>query len=131
MMKFWFEQRDGVLIISLEGRLDSEGSQAYAGLLPEWIEGFNKVVLDMKDVTYINSTFLCATADSCATIRAAGGDIVLCNLLPKVKRVMAIVGQNKYVLVFDTVDDAVAGFPKNDTDRAQKLVQQIQQKANS
>lgn len=102
---------DGVTVFSLDGRVDSTGAgEMDAALQQAAAEGKRKMVLDMSNVTYINSAGLRTLADILTQNRANGGDLLLVTLNPKVERVFRIIGFDKFFEIYDDVDQAVASY---------------------
>lgn len=104
-------EQNGITIFMLDGRVDSEGAvdldlalQAATG------EGKHKMVLDMSQVRYINSSGLRTLADILTQNKSEGGDLKLVNLNPKVQRVLQIIGFDKFFAIYQTTDEALAAF---------------------
>jgi len=104
-------EQNGVTIFTLEGRVDSEGAvDLDLALQTAASEGKIKMVLDMSQVRYINSAGLRTLADILTQNQASSGDLKLVDLNPKVKRVFQIIGFDKFFSIYDTIDQALAGF---------------------
>lgn len=110
-MKITESARDGIALFVLEGRIDSEGAVQLDDKLQAAVEeGKYKMVLDMSQVQYINSAALRTLADIITKNREHGGNLVLAALPPKVRRVLQIVGFDKFSAIHDTVDSALTEF---------------------
>ena len=104
-------EHDGVTIFALEGRVDSEGAVDLDLALQTAIsENKYKLILDMSQVRYINSSGLRTLADILTQSKGNSGDLKLVNLNPKVQRVLQIIGFDKFFSIYGTVDEAVATF---------------------
>lgn len=104
-------EQDGVTIIALDGRVDSEGAvDLDLALQTATSEGKYKLVLEMSEVRYINSAGLRTLADILTQVKEQNGNLKLVNLNPKVRRVFQIIGFDKFFDIHDTVDDAVVAF---------------------
>lgn len=107
------QQKDlnGVTLFTVKGRVDSEGAVDLDLALRSAIgEGKHKMVLELSDVRYMNSSGLRTLADILTQDRAQGGDLKLANMNPKVLRVFQIIGFEKFFGIYPTVDDAVKSF---------------------
>lgn len=110
-MKISEHEQNGITIYTLEGRIDSEGSIQLQDALYAGLEaGKYKIVLEMSQVQYINSSALRTLADVITQTREKNGDLKLVALPPRVKRVLQIVGFDKFSSIFDDLDDALADF---------------------
>jgi anti-anti-sigma factor len=72
--------------------------------------GQHKMALDLSNAQYINSAALRTLADIITQNRAKGGDLKLAALQPKVRRVLQIVGFDKFSSIHDTLEAALADF---------------------
>lgn len=102
---------DNVVVFVLDGRIDSDGAQALEEALHSRFEaGEYRLILDLTGVPYINSVALRTLAEAILTCRAQGGDVKLVGLQPKVRRVLQIVGFDRYSAIFETQEAALAAF---------------------
>lgn len=104
-------EQDGIVIITLEGRVDSEGAVDLDLALQTAVsEGKHKLVLEMAQVRYINSAGLRTLADILTQVRASQGDLKLVDLHPKIQRVFQIIGFDRFFSIYPTVEEAMASF---------------------
>jgi len=102
---------NGVVVIVLDGRIDTEGAVALEEALRARLEADQyRIVLDMTGVQYVNSAALRSLAEAILTCRAQGGDLKLVALQPKVRRVLQIVGFDRYSAIYETQQAALADF---------------------
>ena len=100
-----------VTVFVLEGRIDTEGAVDMDLALEAAVsEGKHKMVLDMAQVNYISSAGLRTLADIVSRNREAGGDLKLVAVNRKVLRVLRIIGFDRFFTLYDTVEEAIAGF---------------------
>lgn len=104
-------EENGITIFELEGRVDSEGAVQLDDVLQGSLKaGKYKLVLEMSQVQYINSAALRTLADIITQTQEHNGDLKLVALQPKVKRVLQIVGFDKFSSIYDSLDSAAAAF---------------------
>jgi len=101
-----------VAIVDLSGRITlGEGSGLLRGTIKELVaSGHSKILLNLKDVSYIDSAGLGEMVGSYATVTNLGGEIKLLNVQSKVGDLLQI---TKLFTVFVTHTDeneAVRGF---------------------
>ncbi|MCZ7540829.1 MAG: STAS domain-containing protein [Anaerolineae bacterium] len=102
---------NGVVVIVLDGRIDTEGAVALEEALRARLEADQyRIVLDMGGVQYVNSAALRSLAEAILTCRAQGGDLKLAALQPRVRRVLQIVGFDRYSAIYETQQAALADF---------------------
>ncbi len=113
-MKSSTRQIDGVTIVDLSGRITlGEGSVILRDTVRELIgKGNKKIVLNLGDVNYIDSSGIGELVSAFTTVRNQGGELKLLNLTKKVHDLLQI---TKLYTVFDVKDDettAVKSFTK-------------------
>ena len=94
----------GVTIVDLTGRIVlGEGSAGLRDLLRDLVsEGNKKILLNLRNVNYIDSSGLGELVSAFTSMRSQGGELKLLNLT---KRVRALLQITKLLTVFDITDD--------------------------
>jgi len=113
-MKSTTRQVDGVTIVDLSGRITlGEGSTMLRDIVRDMIaKGNKKILLNLGDVTYIDSSGIGELVSAFTTVRNGGGELKLLNLTKKVHDLLQI---TKLYTVFDIKDDeanAIQSFAK-------------------
>jgi anti-sigma B factor antagonist len=113
-MKSSTRQVNGVTIVDLSGRITlGEGSVVLRDTVRELVgKGQKKILLNLGDVTYIDSSGIGELVSAFTTVRNQGGELKLLNLTKKVHDLLQI---TKLYTVFDVKDDeaaAVSSFTK-------------------
>ena len=111
-MNFKTREVDGVTIMDLSGRITlGEGSGTLRDAVREIVsKGSNKILLNLGDVSYIDSSGLGELVSAYTAVKNSGGELKLVNLTKKVSDLLVI---TKLATVFDVKDDetsAVASF---------------------
>ena len=114
-LKMTNREVDGVSVVALDGRIVlGEESNALREKVKGLIaEGRKKIVLNMDNVTFIDSAGLGTLVAAHHSARSNGAAMKLCNLGTKFQEVLQI---TKLLTVFDvykTEADAVASFSKS------------------
>ncbi len=84
------ELKDGVLVISIDGNLLGENTNApVMELIKQNIEAGNKkVIFNLSTMTFINSTGLGMLLTAVSKVRNAGGEMVMCSLPEQMKKLL-------------------------------------------
>ena len=102
---------DGVGVVRLAGEVDlytaPQLRQSMLGLIDD---GAAKVVVDLSDVTFIDSTALGVLIGGVRRLHAAGGAMALVVTTRPVGRVRSITGLDRVFAIHDTLEDAVAAL---------------------
>ena len=103
-MKASTRQVDGITIVDLSGRITlGEGSVVLRDTVRDVIgQGQKKILLNLGDVTYIDSSGIGELVSAFTTVRNQGGELKLLNLTKKVHDLLQI---TKLYTVFDIKDD--------------------------
>lgn len=100
--------RDGVLVISASGRLDSSSAGALEAILPARTKEEKSVVLSLADVPYVSSAGLRVLLIGAKSAKAAGNRLVITGLSPAVREVFDISGFSKIFTIEPDIDAALA-----------------------
>ena len=105
---------DGVAVVALEGRivLGEESNALREKVKSLLAAGQKKIVLNMSNVTYIDSSGLGTMVASHTSARAQGASLKICNLGSKFQEILQV---TKLVTVFDVYPSeaaAIASFGK-------------------
>jgi anti-sigma B factor antagonist len=94
----------GVTIVDLSGRIAlGEGSTGLRDLIRNLVkEGIKKILLNLRNVDYIDSSGLGELVSAFTSMRSQGGDLKLLNLTKRVRTLLQI---TKLLTVFDITDD--------------------------
>lgn len=106
-MKANSRQVDGVTIVDLSGRITlGEGSVILRDTIRDLVsKGRNRILLNLGDVTYIDSSGIGELVSAFTSVRNQGGELKLLNLTKKVHDLLQI---TKLYTVFDIKDDETA-----------------------
>ena len=97
-------QVDGITVLDLSGRITlGEGSVILRDVIREVLgKGEKKILLNLGDVTYIDSSGIGELVSAFTAVRKEGGELKLLNLTKKVHDLLQI---TKLYTVFDVKDD--------------------------
>jgi anti-sigma B factor antagonist len=100
-------------LVGVRGRLD----QSLTPQLDRTLQSVlgtdqSRVVVDLSEVSYINSGGLRCLVAAWRKARQQGGELVLAGLNQRLNEIFAIVGFNKVFQIFPTADSAFQTFEK-------------------
>jgi len=103
--------REDVAVVYLSGAiLFGEESASLRSLVRDLLNQSNQIVLDLKDVSYIDSGGLGTLVALYASAKKVGGEIKLSRLGPRANEVLQITKLMTIFDVYEDVDAAVAAF---------------------
>ncbi|MGA7461371.1 MAG: STAS domain-containing protein [Candidatus Korobacteraceae bacterium] len=113
-MKASTRQVDGVTIVDLSGRITlGEGSVILRDTIKDLLgKGQKKILLNLGDVSYIDSSGIGELVSAFTSVRNQGGELKLLHLTKKVHDLLQI---TKLYTVFDVKDDeatAISAFSR-------------------
>jgi anti-sigma B factor antagonist len=118
-MRLKTKELNDVVVIEVKGNMmGGPDSQKFRDLLHKLIdEGKNKVVVDLKNVKFINSAGLGTLISGLTTMRNAGGDLKIANPTEKIESLLMITRLIKVFESYSSVDEAVESFNKRSKKR--------------
>jgi anti-sigma B factor antagonist len=108
-MKVATRQVDGVTILDLSGRITlGEGSVTLRDTVHDVLsKGSKKILLNLGDINYIDSSGIGELVSGFTSVRNAGGELKLLNLTKKVHDLLQI---TKLYTVFDIWDNEASAI---------------------
>jgi anti-sigma B factor antagonist len=101
-------RRDGVVVLSLEGEFDLAAAPALDEQLgAARSSGARAVVLDMTEVTFLDSSALRELLRADAALRAQGASLVLAGIRPTVARLFELTRTTGMLTAAPTVEEAL------------------------
>jgi anti-sigma B factor antagonist len=105
-------QVNGITVVDMSGRITlGEGGVVLRETIHNLLDkGDKKILLNLGDISYIDSSGIGELIGAFTSVRKQGGDLKLLNLTKKVKDLLQI---TKLYTVFDVKDDeaaAISGF---------------------
>jgi anti-sigma B factor antagonist len=99
----------GITVVDVSGRITlGEGSAMLREMVREMLgKGHNKIVLNLGDVTYIDSSGIGELVSGFTTVKNHGGELKLLNLTKKVHDLLQI---TKLYTVFEVHNDEGAAL---------------------
>jgi anti-sigma B factor antagonist len=104
-------EQDGISIVQLEERLDTNTAPEAERALAELVEGgAAKVLLNFEKLDFVSSAGLRVVLATAKKMKASGGQLQVCTLNEIVAEVFEISGFAMLFKVHKTLDDALANF---------------------
>lgn len=101
----------GVAILDMQGRLVLDETEFFRRRIEDLIrQNRLQIILNLKDVTYIDSAGVGMMVGKYLSVRRLGGDIKLLHLSPRSYRVMTITRLLTVFDAFESEEAAVAAF---------------------
>jgi anti-sigma B factor antagonist len=114
-MAYEFPERvvDGVAIVSIGRGLKGDAQEALRQHLDSLLRrGFDRILIDLKEVPYIDSSDLGRLIRCHLSIRQAGGRVRLCNLSARVREVMKMTRLDTVLDLYETEEEALSSLQK-------------------
>ncbi|UCH11961.1 MAG: STAS domain-containing protein [Candidatus Omnitrophota bacterium] len=110
-MKITKTTQQGVVICHINGDIDINSSPDIRKTFAELTASYQKkIVINLAEVSYIDSSGLATLVEMLKKIKIYGGGLRLSNLADKVKALFEITKLEKIFQIYDTAEQAVAGF---------------------
>ncbi|BBB32220.1 anti-sigma B factor antagonist [Thermotomaculum hydrothermale] len=111
-MKIKTREVGDVTVVEINGKITiGEGDVALRNTIKELLEkGRKKIVIDMKNVSYMDSSGVGELASAYTTTKKQGGELKLANLNTKVHDLLQLTTLISIFEVFDSTAEACASF---------------------
>ena len=105
------QRTGGVLVVSVEGRVDGVNARKFQKAVEIVIEGSDRaVVLDMENLSYISSAGLRSILLIAKGLQKRDSRFAVCSLQDAISEVFRIVGFDKIVTIHSSQGDAVSAL---------------------
>ena len=105
---------EGVTVLDMNGRLVLDETDYFRRRIEDLIrEKRLKIVLNLKDITYIDSAGIGMMVGKYLSVRRQGGDVKLLHLSPRSTRVMTITKLMTVFEAFESEEQAVRSFDEH------------------
>jgi anti-sigma B factor antagonist len=104
-------EQEGVVVLGLQGYLDAHTAPQFERAIEsEFSSGHTRLIADCAGLDYISSAGLGVFMSFIEDIRAAGGDIKLCAIVPKVYQVFDVLGFPELFDIVESIPAALGRF---------------------
>ena len=111
MKKVVTDKKSDVMLVTVEGDIEFDDSIQLNELFSLIIKkDTSKIVLDLKECNYIDSSGLGALVEGLKATQKANGDLRLCNLNDDFKEILMMTRIIKYFQIFNNVEDGLVSF---------------------
>ncbi|NLD35723.1 MAG: STAS domain-containing protein [Desulfatiglans sp.] len=102
---------DKVGVVKLTGRLDAASVKSFKDTVSSLVKKeICNIVVDMKDVEFIDSSGLGSLVSCLRIVNNEGGDIRLSSLQNQIRALLELTRMHRVFQIFDDTDTAIKGF---------------------
>jgi anti-sigma B factor antagonist len=100
-----------VAVVSLKGRLDLLSAGAFKSALSQLVsQGRPKLLVDLGDVSFVDSSGLGAIIGGLKAARQAGGDLRIARPRDQARTVLELTTLDRVLKIYATVAEALTGY---------------------
>jgi anti-sigma B factor antagonist len=104
-------QQDGIIVLGLKGRLDSNTSDDFEKKLLGLIQtGETKLVLDFKELDYISSAGLRVLLKAAKELKRNNGRLSFCSLKDYIREIFELSGFVSFFPIYPTLEESLVTF---------------------
>lgn len=104
-------QANGVAIICLEGRLDLRvASEVFEWLRTTVNAGHHRLIVDLAQVSFVDSSGLSALIGGLKMARQVGGDLRVARLTEQPRQALQLTTLDRVLHPYDTIEQALIGL---------------------
>ncbi len=113
MLEYNKDTRGDVVLLCLKGNLDALTATELRPTIDELVANHQiKVILDLKDLTLIDSSGVGAIVSLFKRVRMLGGDVKIARLANQPKEIFRLLRLDRAFDLFDTIEEAQGKFKK-------------------
>jgi anti-sigma B factor antagonist len=107
-----YEEKNGrVSVIDIPERLTLDSSGELKDLLKEMIEEKKfRILINLKNTKYVDSSGLGAIVSKISATRANGGDVRIVHTAPNIKELFELTHLTQILKIYETMKEAVDSF---------------------
>jgi anti-sigma B factor antagonist len=103
--------QNGVDVIDISGQLDAFSTPDAKAEFKKLTDSRRfKLVLNLANLTYVNSTAIGAIVAVAQQVRRRKGDLKICGMKEDIRKVFDLVGASKILEIFETEQEAASSF---------------------
>lgn len=107
-------------LLRVQGELDVVSRERFGKAMSDVLDAGQPMIVDMKQVTFCDSTGLNAIVVANRRAAERGGFLALVALPDRVQRVFRITGLDKFIPIYDSLSDALDALPATRTGQQQQ-----------
>ncbi len=108
------KRMEGVVVLSVKGRLDSNSSDEFEKMLLGRVEeGENRFILDFHDLDYISSAGLRVLLKATKELKKTSGQMCLCSIRDYIQEVFDMSGFSTFLPIHHDLQESLKGFTKS------------------
>lgn len=111
-MEIQQREQNGIQILELSGKIiGGPDASKVNDKLHEFVDhGLTKIVADLSQVNWMNSSGLGILINALTTMKNSGGELKVAAATEKIKNLLTITKLTKVIKLYDTVEDAINDF---------------------
>jgi anti-sigma B factor antagonist len=105
------EARDSVTVVAPEGRLDMDSAPDLRDHVKQLVDtGVTRIVMDLSEIDFVDSSGLAAIISALRTVRQAGGTIHIARPSREVQLLLEITLLDQVIRPYPDIEGALADF---------------------
>jgi len=114
-MTFSEEKVDGVIVLGISGKINTEASEDLLSKMTDLIDsGARHLILDLSGVDYINSSGLRVLLTVAKRMTDLSGKIALAHVTELIYQVLHVSGCTSHIAVYPSREEALKGLKEED-----------------
>ena len=106
-MEHEITEKSGACVVVFKGEVDLESSPAAREILLKCFENTGKVIVDLSEVTYIDSSGVASLVEALQAAKKNGSQFALAACSEPTRRVLELARLDKVFTMYDSVDAGV------------------------
>jgi anti-sigma B factor antagonist len=106
-MNHEISEKQGASVVTFTGEVDLESSPAAREILLKCLESTGTVIVDLSEVTYIDSSGVASLVEALQAAKKNGSQFALAAVSEPTRRVLELARLDKVFTLYDSVDEGL------------------------
>ena len=106
-MKHEISEQQGASVVAFTGEVDLESSPAAREVLLKCLESTSKVIVDLSEVSYVDSSGVASLVEALQAAKKNGSQFALAAVSEPTRRVLELARLDKVFTLYDSVDEGL------------------------
>ena len=106
-MKHEISEQQGASVVTFTGEVDLESSPAAREILLKCLESTSKVIVDLSEVSYIDSSGVASLVEALQAAKKNGSQFAMAAVSEPTRRVLELARLDKVFTLYDSVDEGL------------------------
>ncbi len=102
---------DGIILLDIDGEIDLYNAPEIKDTIKKEMDaGHKKIIINLENVSYIDSSGIGALISSLSNLKKIGGGLKIIHVYESVRKVFELTKLTSFFEIYDSEDEAIAAY---------------------